>query len=320
MSDDNILAAFSGFSQGLSSTLVPMMQDKYKSRLAMEQAQREREMRKVTPPANLAGELGIPSLPTDPEILNAATTLKGKQPTKSGKIYTMNKKTGAMTQVGESSPGTGDLIKEYGDDPKQPGDESLIRIAATNLEKLQATARGSKNSVSNIDRALDLVDQGVTGKAGQAKAFIAPYAEALGINTKNMDDAATYKALTKVITGPMRMDIIGPGPVSEYEQKLMQELGGGGGTAQAAAKELLNYYRTQAENKIKDYNNAAQDSYSLSPQMQKLFRPLDGLPARKAAAKASSLGTPSLGAGGGAKSSDDIFNEILTRRQPKRGG
>lgn len=335
MADDNILAGLSGFAQGLSSTLVPLMQDKYRSRLAqeqeerrnrfaMDQAAREREMRKVTPPADLAGELGIPSLPTDPEILSAATSLKGKQ--KSGKIYTMNKKTGEMKYVGDSSPGTGDLIKEFGED-KQPGDETTIRIAAQNLEKMQATARQSKNGIGTIDRALDLVDQGVTGKAGQAKAFIAPYAEALGIDVKNLNDAATFQALTKVITGPMRMDIIGPGPVSEYEQKLMQSLGGGGGQAQAAARELLQHYRKAAIDKINDYNSSATDASSLSPNFPKLFKQME-LPGERKTAQPSmggggaksGLGMPSLGAtGGSGQTADDIFNAILNKRRGPSG-
>ena len=43
-SDDSVLSALAGFSSGLSSSLVPLMAAKYKSRLAIQEAEKAREL------------------------------------------------------------------------------------------------------------------------------------------------------------------------------------------------------------------------------------------------------------------------------------
>ncbi len=115
----------------------------------------------------------------------------------------------------------------------------------------------------------------MTGKGGQLKNFLAPYAEMAGLETKGMDEAQSFQLLTRAIVGPMRLEIIGPGPVSEWEQKLMQQMSGGGGTGRAAAKELLTRYRELAKNKVKSYNDAISSATNLSPDFSIAYQPME---------------------------------------------
>lgn len=161
---------------------------------------------------------------------------------------------------------------------KTPGLDILIRETGDNLPKLKAAAIGQQSNIKSIDRALDLVEKGVTGAPGQLKAMLAPYAEFVGQVPENLSDAQSFQLLTRLIVGPMRLDIVGPGPVSEWEQKLMQQMSGGGGAGQAAAREILSKYREMAGNKINDYNTTVQGAYTLSPLFKNLYQPMEVMP------------------------------------------
>ena len=72
----------------------------------------------------------------------------------------------------------------------------------------------------------------------------------------------------------MRMEIVGPGVVSDYEQKLLGEVSAGGSTATDAAKELLTYYRGIAQSNIRDYNDTASAVNEASPAAGRLYKPI----------------------------------------------
>jgi len=69
------------------------------------------------------------------------------------------------------------------------------------------------------------------------------------------------------------MEIVGPGQVSDYENRLLQSISGGGGTATAAARELLQYYRGVAETNITDYNDAVSAVSEAYPAAAKVYPP-----------------------------------------------
>lgn len=154
-------------------------------------------------------------------------------------------------------------------------DKELVRTTVRDLPKLKKEAITQSNNLQSIDHALELVKTGVTGKGGQVKAFLAPYAEMLGVDTKNLNDSQTYQLLTRAIVGPMRLDIVGPGPVSEWEQKLMQQISGGGGAAKSAAMELLNTYRKLAIAKVDNYNTTVEGIRGLAPNVEKIYGPIN---------------------------------------------
>lgn len=139
-------------------------------------------------------------------------------------------------------------------DAFQYADRQIILNTAKELPKLKADAALQGNQVQLIDKALALTSNGVTGKAGELKSWMAPWAEAMGIKDKKLSDAQLFTALTRVIVGPMRLDIVGPGPVTEYEQDLIKQVSGAGATLEAA-RELLNAWRSRAIAKVENYNN-----------------------------------------------------------------
>lgn len=154
-------------------------------------------------------------------------------------------------------------------------DRTLVSKTLTEIPKLKGEAISQKNNIERIDTALDLVSRGVTGKGGQVKAFLAPYAELIGAkDTKNLDDSQMFQLLTRVIVGPMRLDIVGPGPVSEWEQQLMQKISGGGGASKAAATALLSTYRQMAQAKVDNYNTTLDGLTSIYPKAGEVHKPI----------------------------------------------
>jgi hypothetical protein len=153
-------------------------------------------------------------------------------------------------------------------------DKTLVTKTVTELPKLKKEAISGVSTLAQTNRALELVEKGVTGKGGQLKAFLAPYAEMVGINSEGLNDAQAFQLFTRAVIGPMRLDLIGPGPVSEYEQKLMQQLSGSGGTAKSAAKELLGYYQSLAKKRVDNYNETLEGVSSLAPHVGKVYKPV----------------------------------------------
>ncbi len=183
-------------------------------------------------------------------------------------------------------------IKPKGVSPAKPVDQidrTLISKTLTEIPKLKADAITQVNNIERINRALSLVETGVTGKGGQVKAFLAPYAEMIGVPSQNMDDSQLFQMLTRVIVGPMRLDIIGPGPVSEWEQKLMQQISGGGGAAKTAARELLGYYKKQAAAKVDNYNATLEGLSSIYPRVSEIHKPVGK---KSAGPQPGTAGTP----------------------------
>src|SRR3990167_2112992 len=155
------------------------------------------------------------------------------------------------------------------------GDKEIIKKTLTELPKLKREAVGGQTAITQVDRALELVAKGVTGKGGQLKSFLAPYAELAGVNTENMDDSQKYQLLTRAIIGQMRLELIGPGPVSEWEQQLMQKISGGGGATKGAAQELLGYYKTLAKAKVNSYNDTLTGFTEIYPDAGKVYKPIN---------------------------------------------
>lgn len=150
---------------------------------------------------------------------------------------------------------------------------AFITKTLTELPKQKSEAMSAATSMNQIDKAMGLINtKDVTGKSGQFKAFMAPYAEAFGMPSENLDAAQAFQLMARAIIGPMRLDIVGPGQVSDYEQDLMKQLAGGGGAAKGAAKELLGYWKKLAENKVKMYNETVQGVSGLVPETTKIYR------------------------------------------------
>ncbi len=152
-------------------------------------------------------------------------------------------------------------------------DKETIKGVIKALPKMKEKAANSVRGLRRIDLMLGLLDKGAGGRIGQVKAWLAPNLEALGIKTQGLSDAQLYETLARTLGGSFRMEIVGPGQVSDYENRLLQSISGGGGTATAAARELLQYYRGVAETNITDYNDAVSAVSEAYPAAAKVYPP-----------------------------------------------
>ena len=148
------------------------------------------------------------------------------------------------------------------------GARALIRT----LPKLKEEAVSASGNLQRIDEMTALLDKGLGGKLGQAKAWLAPWAEAAGMDVKGMSEAQTYELLAQTLGGSMRMAIVGPGQVSNFEQQMLQRVNAGGRAATPAARELLKYYRDIAARKVADYNDSVDSVADVSPATAKLYK------------------------------------------------
>jgi hypothetical protein len=165
-------------------------------------------------------------------------------------------------------------------------EDALKRESAkTLIKKMPSMRDDAVTANSGLDRIKEmeaLLDKGAGGKYGKFLAAIGPYAEAIGFKSKNMTDAQAYEVLAKTLGGSMRMAIVGPGQVSNYENQLLQKVSGGGDVGRDAARELLNYYKKVAQDKVDLYHNSIDDLSEVSPGSVKVWRRLDGKPPKGA--------------------------------------
>lgn len=152
------------------------------------------------------------------------------------------------------------------------GARGLIRT----LPKLKEEAVSASGNLQRIDEMTDLLNKGFGGKAGQIKAWLAPWAEAAGVNVKGLSESQTYELLAQTLGGSMRMAIVGPGQVSNFEQQMLNRVNAGGRAATPAARELLKYYRDIAARKVADYNDTVTSVAEVSPGTAKLYKRITG--------------------------------------------
>ncbi len=136
-------------------------------------------------------------------------------------------------------------------------------------------ARTSRQAVLRIDRALDILDKHgnkVTGLSGATRRALAPFATAAGIKIGGMNEAQILQSLLQEGAGSLRMAVIGSGPVSNYEQGILQAVSGGGMSAAEGVRRILGYHRESHVNNIEMYNNrvrvlSQQPGYGLTDQL-----------------------------------------------------
>lgn len=154
--------------------------------------------------------------------------------------------------------------------------KELVKNAADELPKLKIEANSAVGALRNIEKMEELINtSNVTGKIGQLKAFLAPYAEAVGLDSKNLSDAQTFQLFARAAVGPQRLNLIGPGAVTTYEQELLNKLSGGGGASKEAALELMNYYKNMNLKSLINYNQTLQGISAISPAFGTLYKPIN---------------------------------------------
>lgn len=249
-------------------------------REAVKERQAEEMKRAENPlvPFEYNGVKGTAALSNVTPLMTNKANLEEKALAREQTAYDREQQREVQKQIAADNIATKRLIAEVAKGNQSPFDKQIVTKTLTELPKLKADARTQGNNIERIDRALELVKKGVTGKGGQVKGFLAPYAEMMGVSSEGLNDAQTFQLLTRVIIGPMRLDIVGPGPVSEWEQQLMQKISGGGGSSKQAAIELLNSYKKQAQAKVQNYNETLNGITQIAPNIGKVYQPIEASP------------------------------------------
>jgi hypothetical protein len=135
-------------------------------------------------------------------------------------------------------------------------DQVLVKQKYSELGGYQKKALESAPKIQQLNSMIDAVENGnVGGLEGGAKAMLAPFAAAIGLDPNGtFADAQAFKLKARAYVAGMRLQLIGPGPMSDPEQKLLDRLSGGNTlVARRAAAELFTLYRDLVSSDIKTY-------------------------------------------------------------------
>lgn len=140
-------------------------------------------------------------------------------------------------------------------------------------------AMKANRTIDNINTMIELIDSGtgVTGFGGKMKAKIAGLVDTFGDEEDDAklreatSNAELFRLLGRLVTGGMRLELLGSGSTSDFEQELMTLMSAGGSTSEKAARRLLNAYLGIAQEKIKAYNGIAETMGSIDNRALKAY-------------------------------------------------
>lgn len=169
-------------------------------------------------------------------------------------------------------------------------DSEGVKALVKELPKYKVDAETAASGRTRLQKMLTLIDSGAAGSQGYAKSVAAPVLELIGIKTKGLTEAQLYQKLSKGLAGSLRLQTIGPGPTSNYEQDLLKQVSGGGATGEDAARELITYYIQEADKKIDIYNSTLDAVATAAPTTSKIYKKVAGAASGGQGKKADPLG------------------------------
>lgn len=146
-----------------------------------------------------------------------------------------------------------------------------VKLAIKDIPVFRDEARTALSGIKTLDQMKGLLDAGAGARPGQIKVFLS---RLTGQQTEGMADAEVYQLLAETLRGPLRTDIVGPGPMTESEQRLLGQVTGGGTTGSKAAARLLDIYRESATGKIRNYNETRRRVGREEPSVLRLYEEL----------------------------------------------
>ena len=201
---------------------------------------------------------------TKTELIKAAQDTKGFDTIDLGdKVKVVDRATGKVTYEKKAlSPAAQVKITQGGE---SKGDLEERKIALRELPVLRKDAESAKLAYPRINRMLEIIDNGNAGGiTATMKQWLAPYAP----ESKSMNEAALFQTFARMVSGPQRVNIIGPGPQTEAEGRLLAQVGGGGTQGRAALRELLNMHKEAYSAKRDEYNQM------LEAAKTKIYKPI----------------------------------------------
>jgi hypothetical protein len=160
------------------------------------------------------------------------------------------------------------------------GTKNIMEGAVKQLPKNREAALLAKSAVDRIDNALALVEKqgdNIAGWSGAFRRSFAPAAKFLGMDIESMTDAQILDNLLATGQGSLRMQVIGPGPVSDYEGQVLKEVSGRKMAAAEGIKRILEYQRGSQEQAIDTWNQdidniSAVKGYEL---VKNIYKPIE---------------------------------------------
>lgn len=125
------------------------------------------------------------------------------------------------------------------------------RAAFGELPKLRQEAQSASVVLPRLDRMQQILS---SNNAGNTVAYLQQYLAPYAPEAKGANEAQLYQILARTISGPQRVNIIGPGAQTEKEMDVLRQVGGGGNQGRAALRELLNIHTTANRETINAYN------------------------------------------------------------------
>lgn len=206
------------------------------------------------------GKMQIKEVKPDPEIL-LDKRLAAQAANTDKQIAAADRRAAAQVAASDRKPSAGDVI--------------VAREAVKDLPKLRKEANMASASKARLDQMLNIYDKG--SAAGLKGNLLSSVSGVFDIPATS--EAELFKKLASAGAGQLRSTVIGPGQVSNYEQKLLQSVSGGGSGARTAIRELLLFYKQEADRTISNYDEAVDAASAVAPSVSKAFKKVGDTPA-----------------------------------------
>jgi len=162
-------------------------------------------------------------------------------------------------------------------------ENTLVKKGLDILPDVKKEALASRQAIDRIDQALGILEKhggDVVGLPGTVRRWLAPFAKTVGMDVEKATDAEILHSLLTAGAGSLRSQVVGPGPVSNYEQQILQSVSGGRMSYAEGVKEILKYHRGMHAGKIDEYNEQVEAISSIPgyEKTKQVFRPIQYKP------------------------------------------
>ena len=123
-------------------------------------------------------------------------------------------------------------------------ENAIVKPLLDKMPAMEQEAEMAKVADGRSQKMLEILDrQGdkVTGWSGGIRKALASPAKMIGLNIDSLTDAQILETLLTEGQGALRMQVVGPGQVTEYEQRLLKQVAGGKMSTAKGLRKLLEY-------------------------------------------------------------------------------
>jgi hypothetical protein len=220
------------------------------------QTQPKREYREVNGVLGTLDDSGFAPVPGAPTPAPKPPEFDIKENANGDLVYVPRAPGGQLVPVGMKGKPPAPAVSVTVDNGKRQSE--VVNSFLKEVPKLYEETLSNRAGYDRIGRALELVKKGgdsITGMSGQIKSALAPMATAIGMNTESMNDAQILQTILDTNAGSLRMEVVGPGPVSEFEQKILQNVSVKKISAAEGVKQILEGHLKEKRKRIDSFNS-----------------------------------------------------------------